>query len=316
MRKQIPPIIKGFMTYIPGMYNLFGNHTTGGTDSAEYCYGTWFKHLTFLWENKVQRIPDTMIELGPGDSLGIGLAALLSGVNNYYALDVVEYVDTERNLMIFDQLVDLFKQRAGRPSRGWPDFDQYLDANLFPGHILTEDILRTALAQERIEAIRNALRNINSEGDEITIKYIAPWNDLRVVNEESVDLILSHSVLEHVTDLENAYKAFATWLKPKGYMSHQIDFTSHHLAKKWNEHWSYSELSWKIVVGRRPYLINRQPCSTHTNLIKKNGFELLCSMKRRETNGVARSKLANSWQDMSEDDFTCSGAFVQAYKIG
>src|SRR5436305_1646470 len=117
---RVTPIIEGAATYIPGLYKI-RKERTGGTDTAAYCYGVWLKHLTLLWANGMHTIPDTVAELGPGDSLGTGLAALLSGANHYYALDVVYYANTPRNLMIFDQLVNLFQRRTGRPSKGWPD---------------------------------------------------------------------------------------------------------------------------------------------------------------------------------------------------
>src|SRR5437879_4645465 len=133
---QLTQVVKGAATYIPGLYELVSRRRTGGTDTAAYCYEVWLKHLVMLWANGLRTIPDTIAELGPGDSIGTGLAALLSGVNHYYALDVVRYTNTARNLAIFDQLVEMFQRRAARPSKGWPDFDQYLDANLFPSRIL------------------------------------------------------------------------------------------------------------------------------------------------------------------------------------
>lgn len=311
---SLTPVVKGIVTYIPGMYDLLAKQSTGGTDSAEYCYGLWLKHLTMLWESGMRVIPDTIAEIGPGNSLGVGLAALLSGVNNYYALDVVRYASDERNLVLLDELVDLFKKRAGRPSKGWPDFDRYLDSKLFCSHILTERVLDAALAQERIELIKNAVLNMNSEDERITMKYIVPWSEPHVITKESVDVILSHSVLEHVNDLEATYKAFSLWLKPKGWISHQIDFKSHGLTKEWNGHWTYSELLWKIVVGKRPYLINRQPCSTHIALVKENGFRIICHLKRNRPDGISRSQLGSRWRGLSEGDLTCSGAFVQAQK--
>ena len=130
---RLTPVIRGAATYIPGLYKTVSNWRkvgTGGTDIAAYCYEVWLKHLTLLWANGLRTIPDTVAELGPGDSVGTGLAALLSGANHYYALDTVQYANTPRNLMIFDQLVSLFQRRAGRPSKGWPDYDQHLDSNL------------------------------------------------------------------------------------------------------------------------------------------------------------------------------------------
>ena len=54
----------------------------------------------------------TVAELGPGDSLGTGIAALLSGVEKYYALDVKPYFNNAINLEMFDRLLELFQRRA------------------------------------------------------------------------------------------------------------------------------------------------------------------------------------------------------------
>jgi hypothetical protein len=311
---KIRPVLKGFLTFIPGMQRVLPKRGTGGTNSAHYSYELWLKHLTMLWENGMRSIPNTIAELGPGDSLGVGLAAMLSGVNNYYSLDVVGYLNNNFNLKIFEELVTLFKTRAGRPTKGWPDYDSYLDKKLFPSHILTDELLNTSLSEERIALIRNVLVNPGAQNKEVIIKYMVPWSDDRVIDKETVDLILSHSVLEHVVDLESTYQAFYLWLKPGGMMSHQIDFTSHGLSEKWNGYRAYSELLWKITVGRRPFLINRQPCSTHINLLKKNEFNVICHLKRYKPDGIQRSHLSSYWKNISDDDLTCSGSFVQAQK--
>ncbi len=75
---RLTPIVKGAATYISGLYKMRAKRRTGGTDTAAYCYDVWLKHLTLLWANGLRTIPDTIAELGPGDSLGTGLAALLS----------------------------------------------------------------------------------------------------------------------------------------------------------------------------------------------------------------------------------------------
>lgn len=312
---RLIPVIRGTATCIPGLYNAVSKWRkvgTRGTDTAPYCYEVWLKHLTLLWTNGLRAIPDTVAELGPGDSLGTGLAALLSGANHYYALDIAHYANTTRNLMIFDQLVDLFQRRAGRPSKGWPDYDQHLDSNLFPSHILTQSLLERSLAPDRIAAIRSALVHPSLDTDRITIRYMVPWNEASVIREATVDLVFSHSVLEHVVNLEDTYLACAQWLKPGGWMSHQIDFTAQYLAKVWNDHWTYPDWIWKIVMGKRSYYLNRQPCSQHVQLLCASGFEIICHLNAIRIDGIKRSQLAPRWKGLSEDDFTCAGAFIQA----
>jgi methyltransferase family protein len=311
---KLRPLVKGLLTFIPGVQGLLPSRGTGGTDSAHYSYGVWLKHLTLLWESGMRSIPGTLAELGPGDSLGIGLAAMLCGVNRYFALDVVRHSSSEANLRILDELVALFESRAERPTKGWPDFDEYLNDRLFPGHILHDELLKASLSRKRIEAIREALEYPERRTDGITVQYMVPWSEDNVIAKDSVDVILSHSVLEHVVDIEKTYRALYSWLKPNGMMSHQIDFESHGLSETWNGYRAYSELLWKLMMGKRPFLINRQPHSVHVELMVKNGFHVICDLTTHRIDGIQRSELSDHWKNITEDDLTCSGAFIQAKK--
>jgi hypothetical protein len=305
---------KGLLTFVPGIRNLLTEKGTGGTDSAQYCYGVWLKHLTLLWQYGLRKLPNTLAELGPGDSLGVGFAAMLCGVNRYYALDVIMHSNTDANVKIFDELVELFKIRAARPKKGWPDFDQYLDRNLFPSDILTEELLTKSLSGTRLDAIRNAITGSSASDPLIQIKYMVPWLDDKIIERETVDVILSHSVLEHVEDLEKTYRALYLWLKPKGMMSHQIDFRSHGISAEWNGYRRYSEFVWKIVMGKRTFLINRQPHSVHLDMLRKNGFTAVCNLAHHRDDGISRSQLSKHWRSISEHDLTCSEAYISAIK--
>ncbi|MBU8869996.1 MAG: class I SAM-dependent methyltransferase [Gemmatimonadales bacterium] len=260
------------------------------------------------------RIPHTLAELGPGDSLGIGFSAMLCGVDKYFALDVVEYSNNPRNLEIFDELVDMFRARAPRPTKGWPDFDEFLDTRLFPSHILTDELMESALSPERVASIRRAIQNLGQTVDGISISYVVPWSNPEIIEHSSVDLVISHSVLEHVSDLEATYHALYSWLKPQGRISHQIDFTSHGLSNEWNGYRAYSQWLWKIILGKRTFLINREPYSTHLDLILHSGFQLDIVLKRIQIDGIPRNKLDKSWKAISDEDLNCSGVFLQATK--
>ena len=84
--------------------------------SLKILYSVWLRHLVKLKEAGSKNIPKRIIELGPGDSLGVGLAALLSGSDQYTALDVHKYSDIKSNLKIFDELIELFKKREPIPN--------------------------------------------------------------------------------------------------------------------------------------------------------------------------------------------------------
>jgi hypothetical protein len=309
------PVLKGLLTYIPGLYTTFKKGTTGGTDSAKYCYGVWLKHLTLLWANGLREMPETMLELGPGDSLGTGLAALLSGVKRYYAIDVMEFANIERNMVVFDELVELFMKCAERPTKGWPDFDAYLDSNLFPSHILTKEILQSTLSSERISSIKKDLQNLSYQKENSSIRYIITAKDSPILDKGSVDLILSHAVLEYVANLEALFQSFEYWLKPRGWMSHQIDFSSHSLTPEWNGHWAYNDWMWKLLVGKRPISLNREPFSTYRNLMEKHDFEKICLLQNYRFDGIKRPALASAWKHITNDDLTCAGAFMLSQRL-
>jgi SAM-dependent methyltransferase len=135
-----------------------------------------------------------------------------------------------------------------------------------------------------------------------------------VIKESSVDAIISHSVLEHVVDLEDTYGALYRWLKPGGWMSHQIDLKSHGLTRRWNGFRASSERLWKLAVGRRPYMINRHPASVHLRFLQAAGFNLVTQQKFLREDGVRREELAPRWAGLSDEDLNCSGLYVIATK--
>ena len=231
---RLGPVARGLLSYFPALDRLLPSKTGGHTDSAKYCYGVWMKHLTLLNANGFSGVPHTIAELGPGESLGVGLCALLSGADHYVGLDVIAHSNPESNRLVLRDLVSLFQERAPNPDKGWPEFTSFLDERSFPSHVLTEERLRQALSPERIEAIRRAVTAPSSE-QAITANYKAPWFDPRVIEENTVDLVISQSVLEHVVDLPATYKALYQWVRPGGWMSHQIDFKSP---------WAYHALEW------------------------------------------------------------------------
>jgi SAM-dependent methyltransferase len=310
----ITPVIKGIATRIPGVKTLVARKT-GGTDSARYCYAVWLRHLLMAFDNGICVPPKVVAEIGPGDSLGIGLAALISGAAKYYALDICKYANYERNINVFSELVALFGSKEDIPGEAeFPNLKPYLKSYAFPSQILTGDRLSECLQPARLQTIRTAIESANDVNARC-VQYIAPWYDGAVIQEASVDMILSQAVLEHVDDLERAYESQYRWLKPNGVVSHQIDFKSHGITKEWNGHWRYPSRTWKMIHGSRPYSLNRRPHSVHLELLEKNGFRILCDVRGEQGEGIRREDLAREFREMSDDDLVCSGSFIQAMKV-
>lgn len=289
---------------------------TGGTISARYCYSVWLRHMVSLKSNVPNfKIPEVIAEFGPGDSIGTGLAGLISGAEKYYSFDVVKYANPERNLKIFDELVELFKKRADIPSKDeFPHLKPYLDSYEFPNHIFTEKHIENMLNKDRVNSIRNAITEDKKDENDSKIVYAAPWMEYEFSLNNSIDLIYSQAVLEHVENLEDTYKYMYQWLKDRGYMSHQIDFKCHGTAKEWNGHWKYSDSMWNFIKGRRKYLINREPLSTHIKLLNKNNFKIIEIIKVKDSNGITKEKINEKYNYLTNEDFYTSSALLQSIK--
>jgi hypothetical protein len=310
------PVLRGLLTYVPAVEKRFVK-STRGTNSARYCYSVWLRHLVMAHENKLVEttspVPAVVAELGPGDSLGIGLAALLSGASRYIALDLVPYADPARNLAVLEELVALMRARAPIPDANeLPSVKPYLPSYEFPRRLLSDEHLARMLAPDRVASIRGALAEADAHGG--MVSYRAPWYDAAVVERDTIDMLYSQAVLEHVDDLDTAYAAMASWLKPGGFASHEIAFTAHQLTPEWNGHWTISDPVWKVIRGRRPYLLNREPASTHVRLLGGSGLQIVNEVRVQMRSDVARSRLARRYRDMSDDDLTTQAMFVQATK--
>lgn len=307
-------MVKGAFTFVPGAAGLLPKPPPGSRSDTSYYYGVWLKHLGLLAANGLDTSPSTVAELGPGDTLGVGLAALLCGADKYYALDLLAYTEPKKNLAALDELIELFAKRVPRPDKGFPAFEYSRGGELFPSEVLTQERLARALSPARLAQVREALASAKGRAGPVVVQYRAPWDDAGVIERNSVDLCVSQSVLEHVDDLDGAYRALFQWLRPGGVMSHLIDLRSHGLTKEWNGHWSISDAMWKVMRGKRSFLINREPCSAHLEHIRRCGFEILYVAQRRDTLGIRRERLSKRFQRLSDDDFTCNTVFIQARK--
>lgn len=309
---KLKPLINGLISFIP-VVKHYQKYETGGTSSARYCYSVWLRHIVMAQINVLNTFPKIVAELGPGDSLGVGLVALLTGSNKYFAFDIVKYASIEKNLQIFDELIALLKNKTPIPSEAeFPELKPSLPNYDFPAHILTPERLQIALQPQRITQIRNSI--LTPHVPQSLIQYKVPWNTESIMEKESVDMIFSQAVLEHIDDLKQAYSAMYQWLTPNGYISHQIDFKSHHITEEWNSHWTYSEFLWKLIRGKHPYLLNREPLSTHINILKQIGFKIVCNKTFQMPSRITREKLAQKFKHLSDEDITTSSTFIQAKK--
>lgn len=317
MLPKLRPLLVGAATFIPGMRRLLTaareSLGLGGSASARYCYSVWLRHVVTLAESGLWKYPQTVAELGPGDSLGIGLCALLTGADSYYAFDVMRFASSGNNIAVFDELVALFNSRAPIPNeQEFPEITPRITSYDFPFAIFPNSHLDETLATARMERIRAAVLTVGAGGT--MISYEPNWHHATARIPRFMDLIYSQAVLEHVADLEATYRVLNEWLAPEGVMSHSVDFRCHNMFSDWNGHWTVPEAIWKIVFGKRVYLLNREPCSRHLQLLASTNFQVLAVDKYYLASKVGPHDLAPRFKHIDAEDLTIAMATIQAQR--
>jgi hypothetical protein len=309
---MIRQVLFGTATYVPGVYSLVTKRQREG-NSARYCYAVWLRHLVLAHRHGLTTRPRIVVELGPGATLGVGLAALISGADTYYACDVVRQANTDQNLELFDEIVALFRRREPIPGeQEFPRLRPRLDDYGFPDFLRPAPSRLDALTESRLLRLRESVAA--GPDERRALQYIVPWGRANAIPGGSVDMVCSQAVLHYVDDLGAAYQTMRAWLAPGGMMSHQIDFSAHQTSRHWDGHWTYSDRVWKLMRGRRPYWLNREPCSVHLALLRRLRFEVLCNLRAVQPPEVARAVLAPRFRELSSDDLTTRGAFILARK--
>jgi len=272
---RIRPIVAGILSYVPGLFSWWDSRRPmGNTSSASYARGIWRFHLENYKKYIDGRVPPAVAEFGPGATLGACIAALCDGVEKAIALDVRPYAsDDSMNLQVLEELI--------------PDSNRAMDRAL----------------------LSDAVMHVGSDERKTLLEYVAPWTDLNVLPEGCVDLIFSHSVMEHVTTPIEAYKACFRWLKPGGIMSHKIDHSSHAITNSWNGHYAIPKALWSMIVGGRPYLLNRMTPVQHQDAIESLGFKILLMefemAKDVDNNSTCRSVIKREECQIKTSTFVC-----------
>ena len=314
--------LKIFKPILQFIQSVINGRESSPKANARYSYSVWFRHILHLKKHNLNVSPRVIAELGPGDSIGVGLLGLLCGAKEYYALDNINYTDLEDNINILDDLSEMLKKLEIIPNE--KEFPEVCPR--ITNYDFSKDFIQEFNILDNIDKRKNELSSIiskenKSQNSLSSVQYFAPWDNHDLIKRESVDLIFSQAVLEHVENLDFTYKAMSLWLKKGGLMSHQIDFQSHLTASEWNGHWTYSQLEWKILNANQEYSINREPLSTHLQLMKKYGFKVVTIYPSTEyhqnyyTSSILRNDLDEQFQNLTDEDLETVKCHVIAQKI-
>jgi hypothetical protein len=273
------------------------------------------RHLMVLAECRLPLAVDTLVELGPGETLGISLMALLTGTRRIIALDVAPHAWPDANRAVFAELVELVRSGAAVPDNDEFPLVRPLLPRLLPAtELVAPDVLARALDPERLREIERALAAPGNDAS-APVRYVCPW-DIGSVQRGAADMVVSQAVLQYIPHepgndrLDDAFRAMRHWLPPGGVFSHQIDFTGP-FGPEWNAHWTVSNTLWRVIRGKR-VMENRAPLSAYLTLCERHGFELLANIRTPAESGVARPRLAPGLRDLPEEDYSTVGVHLVA----
>lgn len=211
----------------------------------------------------------TVLEIGPGDSLASAVAARAHGAAQTLLVDAGAFASRD---------ADLYRAMA--------------DA------LAARDLTSPDLADaQTLEAVltRCSARYLTTG--------VEAFADLP---DGSVDLIWSHSVLEHIPlkQLPRLAAEMRRVLKPDGRMSHNIDFQDH-LSHGLNS-LRFSEAVWESPTMRNAgFYTNRVRARTLHALIRQAGFDLIVEdFGRWPEPPLARRDLDPAFRDLTDDELS------------
>jgi SAM-dependent methyltransferase len=270
----VKAVVKGLFTYVPGYDRLQYQKKKKSKHSASnalFCYTFWLGLLKYLHTNQAEVSMDVVGELGTAGSLGLGLCALLTGAKKYYALEIEVLYDVNRNLILLDELVDLFKCNAPL-SVEFSQINLPINDFTFPNQLVEQKYLD----EEFVQCLRNDLQSL-LHGKTENIFLVKDWSK---INTARFGFIFSRAVMEHVNNPMRVYRGIHSILVPDGYMLHDIELHSHGVTEQANGHLNIPNLLWRLIEGNRKYFLNRVTHEGHLNAIQ-NYFSVVSHFTKK-----------------------------------
>lgn len=227
--------LKGQVAYRLGL----AEHLSGATHSrfdldgsVDYISSVFKDYLRYAGVDEAFLAGKRILEIGPGDNLGVGLMFIASGADSYVAVDrFLPESDQKKNRLIYRAL-----HRQMNP--------------------LQQDRISDTLACDGEHAAV-------LKGSRLTARYGCAIESLdKEFSAEDFDVIISRAVLEHVYDLPLAWQKMVSVLKPNGQMWHKVDLRNHGFYQQFHPlaFLTISDLVWNHVSRPDPTLNRTRLC--------------------------------------------------------
>lgn len=172
-------------------------HVTNYKRAVEYDIAvvrSWRHYLNMYLGAAMNLKGRTILELGPGADLGIGLILTMLGARKYNALDVHDLVNSVP-MALYEELFKLIGD----------DHEAVLG----------------------IDALRQQL-DLRQKKLDSKINYVCDRNfDLRRFKNEQIDLVFSQAAFEHFDDIPETFSQLSEIVVPGGTLIAEIDLSTH-----------------------------------------------------------------------------------------
>jgi predicted SAM-dependent methyltransferase len=272
---QLKIAAKLILSRLPFSYEQWskiGLFRHGEMDSFDYAWGVLKGHVKQMSSERKNLWYG--LELGPGDGILSALLAPALGCTGLSLLDSGDYADKDINK--YKRQINGHKQKFHQYSL--PDYSNCLS---------TDEMLESA-------------------GGSYYTKGLA---SLKILKDNSFDIIYSQAVLEHVrrNEFSETMQHCRRLLKSDGVMSHVVDFKDHLGGNLNNLRFSSSlwEQEWFAVKSN--FYTNRLRFSEIVKICEESGFEVkVVYISHYDTIPIKRNLLSKEFTHLSDEDLSVS----------
>lgn len=221
-----------------------------------------------------------VLEIGPGDSLGVALMLAGRGVRQVVCVDrFATHRDPGKERRILARLVELAPPAARERMKRCLDREGRIRG----------DVIRY-LSDTPIERAAEKLGGMK------------------------FDYVVSRSVLEHVYDIDEAYASCRTLIRDGGLMIHKVDLSNQSIIERHPlQFLTHSHAAWRLMsshIGR----INRCRWPQHRDALDRNRFRIerfgaTAILDLSQVRSI-RPRLAPPFREMADEDLSIYGFFV------
>ena len=246
-----------------------------------------------------EKLPETTLQIGPGDSLGCEALLCLSGIKKAWSLDpsTCPKFDFIKFIATLQKLYEVLNS-----------FQTINNCSAAPLSIPEHSI--EAAGSYRIgKSVMQHFPNSTFENTGL--------------QNESVDFLFSNAVLEHVRDPLQCIREAHRILTKKGLTAHQIDLRDHRDFSKPLQFLQYSDSQWQKIMkkycSRDPLgYMNRLRARDFLTIFESAGFRILEFTPNSSVSDTvlndAISCLDSSLNNYSRDELKITSCFIVAEK--